>query len=115
MNSLLIKYIINKGIILKSSTRFPTDGDIKRLYKRLEPIINSVMYSKGRFITEGTQKLYNAPLVMVYRFKNRDIIPLHLLKDVILDNPKLNVEYDIMYYINEKQQVILLGYETTKI
>lgn len=111
MNSLLLKYIISKGVQLKQSNVFVDNKLINKLHKNLEPVINSIMYSKGQFLSEDLEVIKKIQYT-TYKFLHpKMIIALHLFKDSMLDRPKLNVDYYIMYYINEQQQIILLNYE----
>lgn len=114
MNSLLVNYLISKGIQLKQEIYFISENDIKSLQEKLEPIISGATYSKGIFTSKIAVGLNKLKHHIELHFNNKDIIPLHLIKDEILNEPKLNIHYNIMYFVNEKNQIILLNYEPTE-
>ena len=111
MDSLLATYILNQGIILNQTNCYLSQEDINNIYdKKFQSIINSIIYSKGIF-TETILRPVNRINRVNLLFNNNDIHSLSLMLDNSLDTPKLNKDYRIMYYVNEKNQIILLNYE----
>lgn len=113
MDKLLITYLLNKGIQLKHSQKFVSTKDIEEYHDVIEPIINGVVFSKGKFTNIYNEFGKINSIRRILDFDNKDIIPLKLLKDFILDEPQLNKEYRIMYYTNIRNEIILLNYELT--
>lgn len=110
MNSLLLTYLISKGVQLKQTVSFVNQKDINTLSQKLEPVVNGLIYSKGKF-TSKYIKDENRFSKEVLIFNNKDTYDLSLVKDTVLNTPQLNKDYRIMYYVNLKNEIILLNYE----